>query len=309
MDEKRSVPDYSASEQPNTVFQRPVQGHAAAQKQPQNKPLQVDAAPRSEFRPVLQQHERQTQTQAVEGAPLSHAKVNRPDSDFTISVDQARDALAEAGLKRSKDTVQRYCRDSTLEARKLGMFSLFFIAPDSLDAFLAKMHLDAGASTDAHIDVQVHKDATGEKTQDPQQAAGEVMQVQADASSDAADPNASARGGREDDVQVHGSSREGDEVLRAKLGAAKDMIDRLTEEIEFLRDEVRQSRHQRGDVVDISKQMLNTLETMAVGRKLEAPNSQNPTVQAEVVRSTDQERKGSDTYAPSDAARSASGSV
>lgn len=312
MNDDRKVPDYSFSEQPAKDFNTSMQDHAPAQNTPNTKSFPVHATPRNYLPPVVQQHEAAPQVQAVADTPPPLTQANRPDTDFTVSVEQARETLAVAGFKRSKDTVQRYCRDGTLEARKLGMFSRFFITQNSLDVFLEKMQLDAGVSAFTDSDVKLHEDAedtASEETQDLDANASDEMQAQTGASSGNADPHTGARRRTPDDAQLHGSAGVGDEVLRAKLDAARDMIDRLAEENEFLRDEVRQSRHQRGDVVDISKQMLNTLETMAVGRKLEAPSSQNQTVRAEVVRNTDREREGSATYAPSDKTRSAGDSV
>ncbi len=53
-------------------------------------------------------------------------------------------------------------------------------------------------------------------------------------------------------------------------------------QIEFLQEEIRSGREQRGAVVQISNRMLETLETMAIGGRLERPKTSDP-VRYEIV--------------------------
>lgn len=58
--------------------------------------------------------------------------------------------------------------------------------------------------------------------------------------------------------------------LTAELAGARALIDAITDEKGFLREELREARAGRKDVTAIAQRMLETLETIAVGGKLMA---------------------------------------
>ena len=122
------------------VTERPVQRHAAPVQVPapaedtaktigMQRPAPAYGGMQVPTTPDLQAPE--LEVQVHEAAPLvTPPQPNRPDSAFTVSVDEARRRLADIGLDRSKDTIQRYCREGSLDARKLGLFGKYFITEE-----------------------------------------------------------------------------------------------------------------------------------------------------------------------------------
>src|SRR5256885_8380009 len=62
-----------------------------------------------------------------------------PDSDFTLSIDEALDRYAKAGHPRTPRSVQRYCAKGHLQCRlvETGFGEKYLIAPDSVDKHIA----------------------------------------------------------------------------------------------------------------------------------------------------------------------------
>ncbi|HEY4774558.1 MAG TPA: hypothetical protein VIH40_07030, partial [Xanthobacteraceae bacterium] len=61
-----------------------------------------------------------------------------PDSDFTLSIDEALERYSRAGLPRTPRSVQRYCAKGHLDCRRIG------------DAIRRKISFLAGISREAH---------------------------------------------------------------------------------------------------------------------------------------------------------------
>lgn len=62
--------------------------------------------------------------------------------------------------------------------------------------------------------------------------------------------------------------------LSAQVIGLTSQLEQAQEINQFLRDEIVSSRGQRCDVVKIAEQMLGTLETIAIGGRLERPKPQ-----------------------------------
>lgn len=62
--------------------------------------------------------------------------------------------------------------------------------------------------------------------------------------------------------------------MRAEIAGLKAQLATEKEASKFFREEIVSSRGQRGDVVKIAEQMLGTLETIAIGGRLERPKKQ-----------------------------------
>ena len=60
-------------------------------------------------------------------------------------------------------------------------------------------------------------------------------------------------------------------ALCAEYAGLKEQLVQTKENEQFLREQIVSARGQRGDLVKIAEQMLGTLETMAVGGRLERP--------------------------------------
>lgn len=63
----------------------------------------------------------------------------RPDSDFTLSIDEALEHYAHAGHPRTPRSVQRYCAKGHLQCRlvETGFGEKYLIAPDSVAKHIA----------------------------------------------------------------------------------------------------------------------------------------------------------------------------
>lgn len=253
--------------------------------------------------PPVQQPAPEVQEHADATPEPAAPKPYRPDSEFTVSVDEARDRLAAIGIERSKDSIQRYCREGMLDARKLGLLSRFFITEPSMSAFLGKMPHDARVSPTTRNDagvrsierkgMQPHEDAQDEhfvEKNEPHTGAKAPIQI------DAAN-NALARRRDKLDLLEHSGARSGEQPnvdiqienakLQAKLEERDERIQEQKETISFLKEEVTEARRNRGDMKDISEQMFGLLRTMALGGKQgdSSASTSGTSVRAEVIRS------------------------
>ena len=69
----------------------------------------------------------------------SRPVATRPDSDFTLSIDEALERYAKAGHPRTPRSVQRYCAKGHLLCRlvETGFGEKYLIEPDSVDKHIA----------------------------------------------------------------------------------------------------------------------------------------------------------------------------
>lgn len=94
-------------------------------------------------------NENQQDVQLDETAnPLPHSK----PSDYIIPVDEVLIRLRDCGIEKSKDSVQRYCREGALDCQKLGLFKRYFATEKSLDALIKKMQPDEAACNSMQLD-------------------------------------------------------------------------------------------------------------------------------------------------------------
>ncbi len=160
----------------------------------------------------------------------------RSSDDYTLSVDDIRARLFSIGIEKSKDTIQRYCREGDLECEKFGMLRRYFATPESVDRLLAKLEADAAAS----IDLQVHEPAHSSVQDDEEQhepAAkqedAEVKNLHAPASSNT-QPHAGERS--EDFDFLKEQIRVKDGQLRVKDELLVTMLERDRETNHLIRD-------------------------------------------------------------------------
>ncbi len=164
-----------------------------------------------------------------------HAGAPVDESEYTVSVDEIRARLFELGIEKSKDTIQRYCREGELDAIKLGMFRRYFATPTSVDRLVEKLEGDAGAGdgTQVHAgertSMQVHAAPSSEETSetatknnDPHAGASSRTQVHAGASEDVEF--------LKDQIRVK------DEQLRVKDELLVNMLERDRETNHLIRD-------------------------------------------------------------------------
>lgn len=80
----------------------------------------------------------------------------RPDSDFSLSIDEALGRYAHAGHPRTPRSVQRYCAKGHLQCRlvETGFGEKYLIAPDSVDkhiAYIEEVTPATGRATSRHV--------------------------------------------------------------------------------------------------------------------------------------------------------------
>lgn len=228
-----------------------AQHTAASHDTAQNNALQVHAVASEKVRPQAE--------------PLAE--------EFTISVDQVRAHFRAKGLQKSKDTIQRWCRTGELACQKRGVLNRYFTTEASLSTLEIKLLPDmiaerSGEDQVNYVDVQgdapVPKPA---RTRMPLHAAEDEPAhsgVQQNAGSDV-QAHAVASNFSEAKTQASFNAPQ----LTALADELRAQLEGKQNEIEFLREEVRASRDQRGAVVQISNRMLETLETIAIGGRLE----------------------------------------
>jgi len=69
----------------------------------------------------------------------SRQVATRPDSDFTLTIDEALERYGHAGLPRTPRSVQRYCAKGHLECRLIetSFGEKYLISPESVDKHIA----------------------------------------------------------------------------------------------------------------------------------------------------------------------------
>jgi hypothetical protein len=70
---------------------------------------------------------------------LSRPVATSPDSDFTLTIDEALERYARAGLPRTPRSVQRYCAKGHLDCRRIetAFGEKYLISPASVDKHIA----------------------------------------------------------------------------------------------------------------------------------------------------------------------------
>lgn len=202
----------------------------------ENKPLQEVAAP----------------MQADTGAVQEHEAAPKTDADYSLSVDDVRRLLHEKGISKSKDTIQRYCREGDLECRKLGMLKRYYATEASLQKLQEKMQADAPASTS----IQVHEAV--EPEQSPEPTAEETIHESVNENSETEAHEAAPSG-----MQLHeGAYTKTIEILHSQLEEKDKQLDRKDDQIEGLLKQIELSQN-------LNHRIQGTFQTsvMALGGK------------------------------------------
>lgn len=237
--------------------------------------VQVDAEPDTQQNNALQQD--------ADAADNVQAYADAPPEDYTISVEHVREHFRRKGLTKSKDTVQRWCRIGDLDCQKLGLLGRYFTTETSLlklerkllpdmiaeNAGAAVVPVDAAADEAASTEMPLHAPEDEPASNDMQVDEDDVAAARSDAPAQPAVKPLHA----------------GEELasLRAENAGLKEQLSEAKDNATFLREEIISARGQRGDVVKIAEQMLGTLETIAIGERLERPRRQG----SEPAHSTD----------------------
>ncbi|HZP75423.1 MAG TPA: hypothetical protein VFB45_04705 [Pseudolabrys sp.] len=91
---------------------------------------------------------------------VSRHAATRPDSDFTLSIDEALDRYAKAGLPRTSRSVQRYCAKGHLDCRRIetAFGEKYLIDPVSIDRHIAYIEEVRQVATGRDVPRQVAAD-------------------------------------------------------------------------------------------------------------------------------------------------------
>ena len=70
---------------------------------------------------------------------LSRQVATSPDSDFTLTIDEALERYSRAGLPRTPRSIQRYCAKGHLDCRRIetSFGEKYLISPASIDKHIA----------------------------------------------------------------------------------------------------------------------------------------------------------------------------
>jgi hypothetical protein len=88
---------------------------------------------------------------------MSRQVATSPDSDFTLTIDEAVERYAHAGLPRTPRSVQRYCAKGHLDCRRVETphGEKFLIAPASIDKHIAYIEEVRPVATSRDVPRQV----------------------------------------------------------------------------------------------------------------------------------------------------------
>lgn len=125
---------------------------------------------------VLAASQMAEETAAVEASDngMQQHTADDPYETYPLSVDDIRSKLFGLGISKSKDSIQRYCREGTLDCVKLGMLRRYYATEASVEVLLETLRNDAAAegSTQLHDaessggqrGMNLHEDASPEDT-------------------------------------------------------------------------------------------------------------------------------------------------
>jgi hypothetical protein len=87
----------------------------------------------------------------------SRPVATRPDSEFTVTIDEALERYTRAGLPRTPRSIQRYCAKGHLECRLIetSFGEKYLISPDSIDKHIAYIEEVRPAATSPDLPRQV----------------------------------------------------------------------------------------------------------------------------------------------------------
>jgi hypothetical protein len=100
---------------------------------------------------------------------MSRPVATSPDSDFTLTIEEAVERYARAGLPRTPRSIQRYCAKGHLECRRIETTfgEKYLIAPASVDKHIAYIEevrpVATGRDTSRHVPTPVAPQSSQEE--------------------------------------------------------------------------------------------------------------------------------------------------
>jgi hypothetical protein len=149
----------------------------------------------------------------------SRQAATTPDTDFTLSIDQALELYASSGLPRTPRSVQRYCAKGHLQSRLIEteFGEKYLINPASVAKHIAYIHeVTPATSRDASRPVATSRDM---------EKIGETTKVEAEVGTDQSRPVATSPGLSRylERIEIE------NEFLKGQIGVKDTQIKELTE--------------------------------------------------------------------------------
>ena len=152
---------------------------------------------------------------------LSRPVATTPDSDFTLTIDDALARYARAGLPRTPRSIQRYCAKGHLDCRRIetSFGEKYLISPASVDKHIAYIEEVRPVATGRDEPRQVATSVAREKKE-------EEPREGAPTGGDQPRPVAT---GRDNDVRYVARLEDDNQFLRGQLAVKDKTIDALLE--------------------------------------------------------------------------------
>jgi hypothetical protein len=157
---------------------------------------------------------------------MSRPVATRPDSDYTLSIDEALERYGRAGLPRTPRSIQRYCAKGHLECRLIetSFGEKYLISPESIDKHIAYIEevRQAVTSPDLSRHAATSRDVSRQATTPvaPKEGPEEELRQQT--------PTGSDKSRQAPTVYVERLESE-NEFLRGQIGVKDEQIKDLTE--------------------------------------------------------------------------------
>jgi hypothetical protein len=157
-----------------------------------------------------------------------------PDSDFTLTIDDALERYGRAGLPRTPRSIQRYCAKGHLECRLIEtpIGEKYMIAPASVDKHIAYIEEVSANATGPDV---TRLDATSRDTSRPVGSEGSILKTKEEPTQEAATGSDKSRQVAPDTEYVQQlekrlGEKDGEIVfLRGEVSVKNDQIKDLTE--------------------------------------------------------------------------------
>jgi hypothetical protein len=182
--------------------------------------------------------------------------------DYSVSVEEIRLLLFENGIEKSKDTIQRYCREGRLDAVKLGLLRRYFATPLSVERLIEYLRTDAVELDAADLDepastgVQEHEGADGD--------AAPELQVHAGAEPSKSLPESEPYEAAPTRMQAHAEARGGEmvEFLKGQINVKDEQIKVKDNQIAAMLERARETNFL---IRELQTQLSNTFRLVAGG--------------------------------------------
>ncbi len=206
------------------------------------------------------------------------------EKKFSVSVDEIRIRLREVGISKSKDTVQRWCREGLLDCQRLGLMRRYFATEPSVETWLHELTKKenkqaAGAEEDG--DTQVHSASSSSND----------TRTQVHSASTERDKAIDSDLHEAADNDMQQDAGEGTTVIRLK----DEQIEMLKSENIFLREELVDRRSQAEALGDVIKSLRLQSETALLNAQGAADKGAG-SVSAEVILNEEEAERGGENH-------------